>query len=1321
MENLSLDAQREQLEQLARLIAEREQSEASVRSSFEARDSTTRSKYSSDRERLNAQIKTETESLQIQHTEALGQAANVYEQGIEQATLDHEQSFKEIKQHTEAEIQTTKKDCKRARKKAEVEFNEGVEKAREALHSFKDKLEQQREELQAQNSAAMRIVRRRRCKKVASQLDQTSGSTDASKPLERFATERAAARGCLDALSRQGAPRILSWWFSLLTSVLAMALGVVAGVVANPDKIDGFSFINLPNWAMNPDQTGPLWMVGSAGIAVGLVAIVYVIVRPIVVRQTVEMTRQFHQHLANADTSLEAARAVATAEADQQRITLKSEFDEHVARLHAQRNTQVKNLNDHRETRLTEAADALQDHQRKVAGQRDKRQNEINQHFEQRRQRMQEISQQQIQHLNETQEADISAGEEAFKRSWQRTVQAWQDGIAEFEAQLDGMARYCESRFPPWEATDWEGWNSPDAQLPALSFGSYSIGLEMFENGISKNNDLATPRTTFGLPAIMSFADHSTMLYETWGEGRSAANDAMQNVMLRLLTSLPPGKVRFTIIDPVGLGQDFSAFMHLADFDERLVTHRIWTETEHIHKRLTDLTEHMEDVIQTYLRNEFRSIDEYNRHAGEVAEPFHILVASNFPAGFSDEAAARLLSIVNSGARCGVYTALSVDTKQEMPRNFNLADLRQNAVTVQWNGKRFCWLDEDIKDLPLELDRPPSDECLTKIIKVFGKRAKEANRVEVPFSTVAAKRDKWWTFDSRDNVEVALGRAGATKLQTMKLGKGTSQHVLISGKTGSGKSTLLHALITNTAIHYNPEEVQFYLIDFKKGVEFKTYATLKLPHARVVAIESEREFGMSVLQRLDDELKVRGDLFRDHGVQDIKNFRNANPDVAMPRLLLVIDEFQEFFVSDDKVAQDAALLLDRLVRQGRAFGIHVLLGSQTLAGAYSLARSTIGQMAVRVALQCSEADSHLILSEDNTAARLLSRPGDAIYNDANGLFEGNHHFQVVWLSAVEQDKYLAPLAQMAIDRGMRTEPMIVFEGNAPADPADNLLLRRALEAEQPAAPLVPTAWLGSAVAIKDPTSILMRRQSGSNLLLVGQQEEPASGILASCLLSLAVGVDGHATASWKPHFCIFDGTRPEAPDVDFWQRLSADLPIETNVVKPKDAAEMIIRLADEVSHRAETGDDGLAPVFIVIYDLSRFRDFRRSEDDFSFSMDDDKPVGADKQLATILRDGPAFGVHTLIWCDTYNSVSRTFDRQTLRELDNRILFQMSATDSANLMDSPIASRLGEHRAILYSEEQGQFEKFRPYGPPANEWVQWVKQRLDQRTSQAPLA
>ena len=66
----------------------------------------------------------------------------------------------------------------------------------------------------------------------------------------------------------------------------------------------------------------------------------------------------------------------------------------------------------------------------------------------------------------------------------------------------------------------------------------------------------------------------------------------------------------------------------------------------------------------------------------------------------------------------------------------------------------------------------------------------------------------------------------------MKLGSGTSQHVLIAGKTGSGKSTLLHTLIVNAALTYAPSELELYLIDFKKGVEFKDYAIYKLPQAR---------------------------------------------------------------------------------------------------------------------------------------------------------------------------------------------------------------------------------------------------------------------------------------------------------------------------------------------------------------------------------------------------------------------------------------------------------------------------------------------------------
>src|SRR5438045_6306843 len=123
-----------------------------------------------------------------------------------------------------------------------------------------------------------------------------------------------------------------------------------------------------------------------------------------------------------------------------------------------------------------------------------------------------------------------------------------------------------------------------------------------------------------------------------------------------------------------------------------------------------------------------------------------------------------------------------------------------------------------------------------------------------------------------------------------------------------------------------------------------------------------------------------------------------------------------------------------------------MLFSQTLGGAFTLARSTIDQMAVRIALHCSEADAHLILSEDNTAARLLSRPGEAIYNDANGLFEGNHPFQIVWLSDSDREEYLRRIAELAIGRRVVTPPPIVFEGNAAADLGENQLLKNIIAA-----------------------------------------------------------------------------------------------------------------------------------------------------------------------------------------------------------------------------------------------------------------------------------
>ena len=98
------------------------------------------------------------------------------------------------------------------------------------------------------------------------------------------------------------------------------------------------------------------------------------------------------------------------------------------------------------------------------------------------------------------------------------------------------------------------------------------------------------------------------------------------------------------------------------------------------------------------------------------------------------------------------------------------------------------------------------------------------------------------------------------------------------------------------------------------------------------------------------------------------------------------------------------------------------------------------------------------------------------------------------------------------------------------------------------------------------------------------------------------------------------------------------------------------------------------------------------------------PPAPDKVFGDLIREGPTYGIHLLIWVDTPVSIDRTFDRGAMREFDNRILFQMSAADSSTLIDSPAANKLGPNRALAYSEEQGTMEKFRPYALLNKDWL-----------------
>jgi hypothetical protein len=747
--------------------------------------------------------------------------------------------------------------------------------------------------------------------------------------------------------------------------------------------------------------------------------------------------------------------------------------------------------------------------------------------------------------------------------------------------------------------------------------------------------------------------------------------------------------------------------MHLADYGEHLIDSRIWTQSSQIEEKLRDLNEHMEKVIQMYLRNEYETIAEYNEQAGNIAEKYHFLVVADFPVNFTETAAKRLLSIATSGARCGVFTLIHWDQRHPQPQDFVPDELRKSSVSLNCKEKRFLFTGKVLPGTNLHLDSPPPEQLATEFIHKVGRSSRDSSRVEVPFSHVVPAEPELWSLDTSAELRVPVGRTGATKLQYLAIGKGTKQHALVAGKTGSGKSTLFHVIITNLALWCSPEQVEFYLVDFKKGVEFKCYAAKRLPHARVVAIESDREFGLSVLQRVDAELRRRGDLFRNLGVQDLAGYKKAGGTEPIPRSLLIIDEFQEFFVEDDKIAQGASVLLDRIVRQGRAFGIHVLLGSQTLGGAYTMARATIGQMVIRIALQCNEADAYLIMDDENPAPRLLSRPGEGIYNDMAGAMEGNSPFQAVWLPDDERDVWLDKVRERAERSPHASAAPFVFEGDAPADVKENELLQALLEAESIKPAASARIWLGAPNSIKGPTEAVFQRQSGNNLLIVGQRDEAALSLLSVALVSLAAQFPRGAA-----RFILVDATPPDSPQREFLDRIVKAIPHEVTLAKNSDLAEIMSGLADDMKARKDAEHSANAsPTFLFVHGLQKFTKLRY-EEDFGFSAEDAETAAKPGALLNnLICEGGSLGFHVITTCDTYNNVNRSLSKKAFSEFEMRVLFQMSANDSASLIDSPKAGSLGLHRALFYNEQEGYLEVFRPYALPGNEWIEEAAKNL----------
>lgn len=375
-----------------------------------------------------------------------------------------------------------------------------------------------------------------------------------------------------------------------------------------------------------------------------------------------------------------------------------------------------------------------------------------------------------------------------------------------------------------------------------------------------------------------------------------------------------------------------------------------------------------------------------------------------------------------------------------------------------------------------------------------------------------------------------MGRAGLDTI-TLTLGDSKSQlhNILISGAVGKGKSNLLEVIIHSMCTRYSPDEVELYLLDFKDGLTFKPYSDAKdgsyLPHARVLGLESERDIGLATLQYIESLREERAKVFKTAGdYKGIGSYRDQHPDVRMPRIVLMIDEYQKLFEKADNIGMEAASVLENIVRQGRAFGIHVILASQTITGAAALLGRTdniYAQFPIRIALQNSLSESYATFVQGNDGAAKLRVRGEAILNCNYGDINSNQRFTVA---------YAEPDAMRSLRKSWYQQvqkdytPPIVFRKNEEFHFSNLISIVKGWRKSITRGNAVPMIPCGVALSVnREQISVRMPSDSGRNIAILGSGEdaqgtEPLSndaiGLIQSIGLALALQhVDGNARFS----------------------------------------------------------------------------------------------------------------------------------------------------------------------------------------------------------------
>ena len=831
------------------------------------------------------------------------------------------------------------------------------------------------------------------------------------------------------------------------------------------------------------------------------------------------------------------------------------------------------------------------------------------------------------------------------------------------------------------------------------------LGNRLVSNFMANHYKAVINGNSFVFPFTIGLNQNLCLIFKYGNSQANLAKDHIQTICLTAFLETPPNKMRFHFIDPLKSGQSFAVFKHFEDDQSRsynVILGGIQTDSVAIEQQLQIVVDHIKTMQVNTFKGQYKNIREYNAANTLNPQPYNIVGIMDFPAGFTAKSVDLLQQIVATGKECGVYAIVMSNTD-----NISTAEAKiqgqikniEDSATVYSLKEKGYYLEEKKgidENMIFTIDTPLNIKKVVELAPVMKKGIKDAGRIIIDYKHITPPANNRFKFSSDEGLVIPIGMSGASDIQHLTLGRPGSQsvHALIGGQIGSGKSRLLHAIITSSILQYSKDELEIYLVDFKSGTEFKIYADYSLPNFKVIAIESEQEFGLSVLQYIMKESDRRAQLFNSCSKSDITAY-NSSPEATrngkLPRILVVIDEFHELFnSSNNDVSSESSRLLDNILRLKRSFGVHVILCTQSVRGLSEVNEAAMAQIAVRIALKCPREDADILLGRGGDAIAQIedNDAGSAVYLPAISTPKTNNNFRVGFISQDAHNNILKDVEKhYAANRDTKLDTRVLVSDVA--DSRDSIfqeyLKRNNLIAEE------RKIHFGESLNIDRSLAVSFETRKNENMLLAGRDAQKAHNLLFFIALDLVLQkVRAHKEDTTPSQIYVFNfNDENDTMIQDKLQEMVMLLPDYIEGATPDDAQDKLGEVYNLYRNKTNTQET----IWIIISNLGLATNFQNaiySSNCQGYTM-----------LDEILRNGPQRGVFTIGWHDDLTLFNQKYPNM-LELYKKRIAFNLSDEEALHFADVVKDPSINKNNAV-YSESGRGKQKFRPYSTPASEW------------------